>query len=348
MIDDKVRANLLPIQELDFVEEIFLVRRLPLEAKKTKSFSPPSCLKWSLLLAELYRFFALIYLCVREKPDVLYPIYFVPHGIYAAIAGSIFGIPVVQELIGTDRPKVAKSKLFQALIKKAARIGVRGSSSIEQLVSLGIPRKKLFVPTAVNALDFSLFKPPAAPTLFDLIYCGRMDQNKQINILINAVALVHQRLPGIRVALVGNGPERTNLENQVKQLNLENVILFTGNQPSQKVPDYLNQSRVFMMASAFEGLPVAMIEAMSCGLPVVVPDIGDIRDVAVEGFNAWLIQGNDAKKYADAFEALLTNPALYKTLAEGALHTRDNFVDDYSLEKAKSIWQEIFTSVTRE
>ena len=300
-----------------------------------------------MVLAELYRFFALIYLCICEKPDVLYAIYFVPHGIYAALAGSLFGIPVVQELIGTDRPKVAKSKLFQALIKKAARVGVRGSSSIEQLVSLGIPREKLFVPTAVNVLDFSLFKPTTAPKLYDLIYCGRMDQNKQINILIDAVALVHQKLPGIRVALVGDGPERINLENQVSQLNLESDVLFTGNQPSLKVPDLLNQSRVFMMASAFEGLPVAMIEAMSCGLPVVVPDIGDIRDVAVEGFNALLIRGNNADKYADAFVALFTDLALYKTLAEGALQTRDKFLDDYSLDKAKTSWQEIFTCVTR-
>lgn len=346
MSDDKVRANLLPLQELDSVKQIFLVRRLPLDAKKTKSFSPPRLLRWSLFLSELYRFFTLIHLCAREKPDLIYAIYFVPHGIYAAIVGSLFGIPVIQELIGTDRPKVAKSKLFQSLLKKSARIGVRGSTSIDQLVSLGIPKEKLFVPTAVNVLDFSLFKPNPVPKTYDLIYCGRMDKNKQIDILINAVSIVCQEHPEIRVALVGDGPERPNLEKQSAQLALNEVITFIGNQPYQMIPGVLNQSKVFMMASAFEGLPVAMIEAMSCGLPVVVPDVGDIRDVAVDGYNALLVKDRDAARYAEAFLALLTDSDLYKRLAEGALETRNRFLDDYSLEKAKTIWAEVISGVS--
>lgn len=347
MSDDKVRANLLPLQELDLVEEIFLVRRLPLETKKTRTFSPPGFLKWSLFLSELYRFFALAYLCASKKPDLIYAIYFVPHGIYAAIVGRLFGIPVIQELIGTDRPKVAKSKFLQSLLTKSARVGVRGSSSTEQLVSLGIPRGKIFVPTAVNVLDFSLFKPTSSPKVYDLIYCGRMDKNKQIDVLINAVSIVHQENPEIRVALVGDGPERTDLENHCAQLSLNEVITFIGNQSYQKIPDLLNQSRVFMMASAFEGLPVAMIEAMSCGLPVVVPDVGDIRDVAIDGFNAVLIRESEASKYAQAFLALLTDPDLYQRLANGVLETRDRFISDYSLEKSKSNWEEVILSVTR-
>lgn len=345
MSDDKVRARLLPLQELDIVEEIFLVRRLPFLAKKTKTFSPPGFFKWSLLLSELYRFFALIYLCIREKPGLIYSIYFVPHGIYAAIVGSLFGIPVIQELIGTDRPKVAKSKFFQNLLKKSARIGVRGASSIEQLVSLGIPREKIFVPTAVNVLDFSLFKPTSSPPIFDLIYCGRMDRNKQIDLIINAIAQISQTMPEIRAVLVGDGPERNNLESLCRQHNLENAIVFAGNQPYQEIPRFLNQSRIFVMASAFEGLPVAMIEALSCCLPVVVPDIGDISDVAVDGYNAKMVKGNEVGDYANAISELLINKDLYDKLAEGACKTRERFLEEYSLEKAKISWEKVITSL---
>lgn len=238
MSDDKVRASLLPLQELDIIEEILLVRRSPLETKKTKAFSPPGFLKWSLLLSELYRFFALIYLCIREKPGLLYAIYFVPHGIYAAIVGSLFGIPVIQELIGTDRPKVAKSKFFQNLLKNSARIGVRGASSIEQLVSLGIPRDKIFVPTAVNVLDFSLFKPDSSPKIFDLIYCGRMDRNKQIDLIINAIAQMSQSMPEIRAVLVGDGPERSNLESLCRQHNLENAMFLQAISLTKRYPGF--------------------------------------------------------------------------------------------------------------
>ncbi len=345
MSDDKVRANLLPLQELDMVEEILLVRRLPLETKKTKTFSPPGFFQWSLLLSELYRFFALIYLCIHEKPGLIYAIYFVPHGIYAAIVGSLFGIPVIQELIGTDRPKVAKSKFFQSLLKKSALIGVRGMSSTEQLVSLGIPRERIFVPTAVNVLDFSLFRPDSSTKIFDLIYCGRMDRNKQIDLIINAIAQTSRMLPEIRAVLVGDGPERSNLESLCRQHNLENAIVFTGNQPYQEIPRFLNQSRIFVMASAFEGLPVAMIEALSCCLPVVVPDIGDISDVAVDGYNAKMVKGYEVGDYANAIYELLTNQDLYNKLAEGACKTRQRFLEEYSLEKAKISWEDIIMSV---
>ena len=345
MSDDKVRATLLPLQEIDIVKEIFLVRRLPLESNKTNTFSPPEFLKFSLFLSEIYRFFALIYLCVREKPDLLYAIYFVPHGIYAAVVGFLSGIPVIQELIGTDRPKVAKNKIYQSLLKKTARIGVRGASSIEHLVSLGIPREKIFVPTAVNVLDFSLFKPNPLPKKYDLIYCGRMDKNKQIDLIINAIAQIRQKQPEVRAVLVGDGPERSNLESLCQKYHMEDSIVFTGNVPYQKIPDLLNQSRIFVMASAFEGLPVAMIEALSCCLPVVVPDIGDISDVAVNGYNALLVKGNSVNDFAEAFSNLLTNLDLYNILAEGACKTRDRFLEDYSLEKAKKTWEEIIASV---
>ena len=345
MSDDKVRARLLPLQELDIVEEILLVRRLPLETKKTKTFSSPGFFQWSLLLSELYRFFALIYLCIREKPDLLYAIYFVPHGIYAAIVGFLFGIPVIQELIGTDRPKVAKNKFFQSLLKKSARIGVRGISSTEQLVSLGIRRDKIFVPTAVNVLDFSLFRPDSSPKKYDLIYCGRMDRNKRIDLIINAISQISQGMPEIRAVLVGDGPERNNLENLCRQLDLENTIVFAGNLSYQEIPRFLNQSRIFVMSSAFEGLPVAMIEALSCCLPVVVPDIGDISDVAVDGYNARLVRGNEVSDYANAISELLKNKELYNKLAEGACKTRERFLEEYSLEKAKISWEKIIAGI---
>jgi len=345
MSDDKVRARLLPLQELDIVEEIFLVRRLPLETKKTRTFSPPGFLKWSLFLSELYRFFMLIKLCSGEKPDLIYAIYFVPHGLYAAIIGSLFGIPVIQELIGTDRLKVSRSKLFQHLLKKASRVGVRGSTSVNQLIAMGIDKEKIFIPTAVNVLDFFLYSPNSLPKLYDLIYCGRMDKNKQIDILIEAIAITYQKIPNLQVALVGDGPERTNLESLCKSLELEKVVSFLGNQPFQQIPFLLNQSKIFTMASAFEGLPVAMIEAISCCLPVIVPDVGDISDVAVDGFNARLVKGNAASDYAKVYLELLTNQDLYNKLAEGACKTRERFVEDYSLDQAKKIWEEIIASI---
>lgn len=341
MSDDKVRARLLPLVGFDQMDQIHLIRRAPFSMEKITTHNPPGIFKHSLILAEVYRFFKLITLSLKIKPDYIYAIYFVPHGIYAALAGWLFHIPVIQELIGTDRPKVANSKLYQRLLDRAKHIGVRGNKSREALSDLGIDRKKIFIPTSVNVLDSNHYKPDNSPKVYDFIYCGRMDENKQVDMLIQALDQVHHFKPNLRAVLVGDGPERHNLEALCTQLNLGDVITFAGNQPYSAIPSWLNQAKVFMMASAFEGLPVAMIEALCCGLPVVVPDIGDIQDVAVHNNNAWLVTDKTISGYTEGLTSIVHDQQLYERLKQGALVTRTKLIHQNSAENAKAIWKTI-------
>jgi len=341
MSEDKVRARLLPLVEIDAIEEIYLVRRSPFDMEKVKTYSSLNFFNWSLFLAEIYRCLALFYVCLKEKPSYIYAIYFIPHGIYAAIIGWLLHIPVIQEFIGTDRPKVAKSKVLQKFLSKAKYIGVRGTASLEQLSSLGIPKGKIFISSAVNVLDFDLFKPDQSSKKYDLIYVGRMNENKQINILIDAVSTLCRSTPDIKLVLVGDGPERKNLENQTAKLKLNDQISFMGRQDTEDIPAFLNQSRIFIMTSAFEGLPVAMLEALSCGLPVVVPNIGDITEIAIHGYNAWLVEENDLHGYIEGISNILNNRLLYLQLCAGAYETRNKFIKTFTIAKAQNIWKVI-------
>jgi len=341
MSDDKVRANLLPLVELERVDKIHLIRRAPFSMNNVTTHNPPRIIKKSLFLSEIYRFIILIFLSLKIKPDYIYSVYFVPHGIYAALAGWLFHIPVIQELIGTDRPKVANSKLYQRLLDRAKHIGVRGNKSREALSDLGIDRKKIFIPTSVNVLDFDHFKPDDSQKVYDLIYCGRMDENKQLDLLIHALEKVHRNKPGLKAVLVGDGPERHNLEALSTKLELGDAISFVGNQPYSAIPNWLNQAKVFMMASVFEGLPVAMIEALCCGLPVVVPDIGDIQDVAVHNSNAWLVTDKTISGYTEGLTAMVQDQQLYERLKQGAFETRTKLIRHNSAENAKAIWETI-------
>lgn len=341
MSDDKVRANLQPLVELECVDQIHLIRRAHFSMDKITTHNPPSIFNRSLVLSEIYRFFKLFYLSKKVKPDYIYAIYFVPHGIYAALAGWLFDIPVIQELIGTDRPKVENSKFYQSLLSLAKHIGVRGSKSKDALLALGFDRKKIFIPTTVNVLDFNHFKPDNSPKVYDFIYCGRMDKNKQVDLLIQALEQVHHNKPNLRAVLVGDGPERHNLEALCTQLNLGDVITFAGNQPYSAIPSWLNQAKVFMMASAFEGLPVAMIEALCCGLPVVVPDIGDIQDVTVHKHNAWLVTDKTISGYTEGLTSLVHDQQLYERLKQGAIATRTKLIHQYSADNARAIWEDL-------
>jgi len=343
MSNDKVRARLLPLVNIEEIERIHLIRRRPFEMQKVKSYSTPTIIRWSLVLAEIYRFFTLCYICLKIKPNLIYGVYFVPHGIFAAVAGLVFRLPVIQEIIGTDRLKITKSKILQKLLSTAKHIGVRGTTSLEQLSSLGIDKGRFFISNSVNALDFDLFKPEPIEKIYDLIYVGRMDENKQLKFIIDAAANLSQDFPNLRIALVGDGPERAELEKQSAHLGLKNKIFFVGKQNYKDIPRYLNQSRIFVMTSAFEGLPVAMIEAISCGLPVVVPDVGDIGDIADHGYNAWLYAENNFCALVEGIRSILEDPSYYQRLFEGAVETRDKFITEYSISNAKDLWKEILS-----
>lgn len=341
MQDYKVRARLKPIININAVDEIFLIRRRPIEMEKVKVISPPDWMCKILLMAELYRFLSLLWICITKNVQVLYAIYFVPHGIYAAIAGILFKRRVIQELIGTDKPKVIRSRLFLWLLKRSDWIGIRGTSSRKQLIEVGVPDSRMFSPIGVNALDFDVFKPEDCEKVYDLIYCGRMDKVKQIDVLIRSIGVLKEHHSSIRAVLIGDGPLLRKLQSLSEGLGLGSSVEFTGDLPAHRIPKYLNQSRIFVMTSLFEGLPVAMLEALSCGIPVVVPDVGDIKDVAVDGENACLITTPNVREVTEGLKKLLDDDDYYHMLAAGALRTRASFMEDYSQDKAKTVWQSV-------
>jgi glycosyltransferase involved in cell wall biosynthesis len=338
MSDEKARDKIAPIVRLPEVDVVFLVRRQPLVIPKVISYAPPSGIRRNLALSELFRILALIYVCLVKRPQVLIGIYFVPHGIYAGVIGSLLGKRVIQILIGTDRLKIEASSLYIKILKNAEFVGVRGHASQKALTSLGIPSGKIFIPSGVNAIDFDHFIPGDIEKRYDLIYVGRMDQNKQVAKLLQAAALLHPGYPGLRVALVGDGPERGHLEELTSRLNLMEVVSFLGDRPSVDIPNHLRQSRIFVMASSFEGLPVAMIEALCCGLPVVVPNVGDISDVAIHRVNALLVDPPTVEGFFQTINSLMGNGQLYEQLEMGALATRERLISEYSLARAQEIW----------
>ncbi len=84
---------------------------------------------------------------------------------------------------------------------------------------------------------------------------------------------------------------------------------------------------------------MAMIEALSCGLPVVAPDVGDVTCVARHGDNAWIVRDRSPDGFAQALRTVLTEPGLHARLAEGALRWRETALPRYSLEAATAAWR---------
>jgi len=111
--------------------------------------------------------------------------------------------------------------------------------------------------------------PPAA-IRSDLLFAGRLIREKHVDLLVDAVGVLRQTVPGIRCLVIVDGPERTSLEEKVRSMDLSENVLFTGSLPrSEEVIAPMKSSRVFVLPSTREGFGISALEALASGLPVV-------------------------------------------------------------------------------
>lgn len=148
---------------------------------------------------------------------------------------------------------------------------------------------------------------------------GRLQPAKGHRHFLEAACLLERRLPGSRFLVVGDGPLRAELEREAARLGLGSRVVFTG-LVSDPVP-VVGALDLFTLASLSEGLPVALLEAMSLARPVVATAVGGVPDVIADGCNGLLIPPADPAGLARAWERLLTEPGLAERLGAAARRT---------------------------
>jgi glycosyltransferase involved in cell wall biosynthesis len=136
---------------------------------------------------------------------------------------------------------------------------------------------------------------------FVVCWAGRLATVKSLPNLLQAVAILKSRNVNISVNLVGDGPERESLVKEMNSLGIEDRIRFIGYTPD--VRPYLSAADVFVLPSQYEGFSMALLEAMSAGLPVVASNVGGNPEIVVDGATGLLVKSGDSLGLA---ESLLT------------------------------------------
>ncbi len=343
MIDAKLESKILPLQELSSVSRIYLVRRKKYCGKKIFCYSPPFK---NIFTAEIYRFITLFYLCLFRRPDMIIAFGTVMHGIYAYIASKIFNLFCVQLVLGKNdlgtsikKRHFAQPILFH-VIKSGDAIIVRGENTRNILTNGGIPGSKIGI--IPNLFDFSLFKKDETiEKKYDLVYTGILEEYKRIDLLLHIVALLKKDNPDISLAVAGDGSQKNSILKLIIKLELQENVFLLGTLSQKNISLVLNQSKIFVMTSQGEGLPMAMLEAMSCGLPVLVPDDADIPTHIMNGENGYLIKIGDIHGYTEKINLLLQDSSLYHRISLTAVNAMRLKEKEYSLENLKNAWQEV-------
>jgi colanic acid/amylovoran biosynthesis glycosyltransferase len=143
---------------------------------------------------------------------------------------------------------------------------------------------------------------PLAP---HIVCVGRLCEQKGQLLLVEAVRRLVAQGVACRLTLVGDGPMRGAIAAQIHQHQLENHIILTGNATGEEVQQHLLQARAFVLPSFGEGLPVAIMEALALGRPVVTTYIAGIPELVQPGVNGWLVPAGSIEDLVEAIGQVL-------------------------------------------
>lgn len=179
------------------------------------------------------------------------------------------------------------------------------NSSKDALTSFGIPQKKVAV--IPNGIGISRFnrRENVSKEKNSIVTVGRLVKQKGHIYLIQAMKKVAKETPKAKLYIVGDGPYKTTLESFITKLGLKNNVILIGNLPEEEKVQMLLKSEIFALTSLQEGFGIALLEAMACGLPLVVSDLPVFRELLRDGQNGFLVETANPKETAEKITHLL-------------------------------------------
>jgi len=193
-------------------------------------------------------------------------------------------------------------------------IVVRGRRTQEELSNHGM--------TSVRVITGAVSRPELAThehRKYDVVFVGRLAPIKQPEQFLHIVAEVRRHIPGVRAAVLGDGPLEDTLHRLAERLQLDGAIDWLGQRDDPE--RVLGLSRVFLLTSRSEGLSIAMAEAMALGTVPVVADVGALSELVRDGVSGFLIEPNRIDRYVQAVLELLKEPARWDSCSHAARRT---------------------------
>ncbi|OGG49580.1 hypothetical protein A2704_07185 [Candidatus Kaiserbacteria bacterium RIFCSPHIGHO2_01_FULL_54_36b] len=202
----------------------------------------------------------------------------------------------------------------------------------------------------VNAIDTESFRPPESSTAKEdlkkklgisersLVYMGRVSYEKSIDQLLKALVLLVPQMPDIKLVIVGDGPERAKLGNLAKSLGIEQNVHFSGFLFDERLTEVLQTSDLFVTASKSENMPLAVLEAMACGLPVVTVTSLGLSEIVQDESNGYLLPPDDPQRMTKAILHLLQDKTMHQRFSEKSREISLNYSDDAVMARLEGVY----------
>ncbi len=351
--DNWILAHLGPLSASKECSRLWMVSTNPVPAMpNVVAIYPP---RWLIKVVGVTqaRLLTFLWAAMRERPHVVGGFHLTPNGIAAAIVGRLVGARSMYFCVGGPpeiqgggglhsdahvwfakmvTPDFVVEKRLLRMVAEFDTVITMGSRAVSFLRSKGVNSDFHVISGGIDPIRF---RPAEEPSSIDLILTGRLARIKRIDVILQALRNVAEKIPDVKAVIVGNGKLRDELYLLSMDMGFDSNVSFIGYQDN--VENWLRKSRIFVLTSDSEGLSLSMMEAMMCGLPVVVSDVGDLADLVEDGVNGFLVPRRSPELFAGRIIELLTDTRKLTALSKAARYSALR----YTKEAATAKWDNI-------
>ncbi len=274
---------------------------------------------------------AIIDMARRSSECVVHAHWWVPNGIAAWLSSSVSEAPYVVTLHGTDVAVLERSglarKIARLVLRRAARVTAVSSYLADRTARIcGLERRTIVVqPMPVEVGRFQHGSCGGG----GIVTVGRLVAQKRIDRVLEAVALLRRAGRFFQLKVVGDGPDRSALEQQAQDLGIGDATEFVGSVEPQNIPATIGDADVFVFPAIGEGLGLAAAEAFMLGVPVVASrEGGGVLDIVPADGAGRLLERDDVTDLARAITELTADPTSRELAAERGRRLKERLEPD--------------------
>jgi glycosyltransferase involved in cell wall biosynthesis len=275
------------------------------------------------------------------EPELVHAHWWFPNGVVGTWVSGLAHIPLVTTLHGTDVRLVRKvgvaKPLFAHVLKHSAAVTTVSrwlKDETEGLVP-GVHPTVAPMPVAT-----SLFSPGSARNGQNLLFVGRLNDQKGADHLVRALAAM--KTPAASLDIVGDGPNRESLQHLAQQLGVSSRIRWHGQLSQSELPLLYQRAAAVVIPSVDEGLGLVAVEALLCETPVVAFDSGGLRDVIQHEKTGLLVKPGDSAALANALDDLLAREGRGSGLGRaGRLYALSAFAPESAARRYAEIYRQV-------
>ncbi len=264
------------------------------------------------------------------------PVVLLVHHLFGATAFSTASFPVAAATWLSERPL--------PLVYRRLPVQVVSESTAEDLVRRGFLADRIQV--VHNGVDLEFFSrdPNVERTNWpSLVYVGRLQRYKRVDILIRAMPSLLQARPDARLVIAGRGGSEGELRRLAEQLGVEGNVDFLGFVDEERKRDLLRRAWVHVLTSPKEGWGLTVMEAAACGTPTVASDSPGLRDSVVDGVTGLLVPHGDYRRLADEVARLIGDRDLLERMGQAAADRAVGFSWERSARETEQFLQRVAT-----